>query len=157
MVDNTARFTIAAVAVVVIAGGAAGCTSGDPAPVRTSPVATTATAAVAFHVPVPVPGELGRIEYRSSTSQQEIDVHGASASSGYQVEAACLGTTDTTEIGWELTDEDGVVAASSVRCDGGEEISTAVAAGTDVRAAHLTLTGSTRHLERAYVVLTPAS
>lgn len=154
--NSTARFTIAA-AVVVIAGGVAGCTSGGPDPVRTSPVTATATAAGVLRVPDPLPGELGRIEYTSSTSQQEIDVHGAATSSGYQVEAACVGAADTTEIGWELTDENGVVAASSVRCDGGEEVATAIAAGTDVRAAHLTLTGSTQHLERAYVVLTPAS
>jgi hypothetical protein len=54
-------------------------------------------------------------------------------------------------------DENGVIASSSVRCDGGEEIATAIAAGTDVGAAHLTLTGRIRHLERAYVVLSPAS
>jgi len=161
VVNSTARFTIAAVAVVVIAGGVAGCTSGNPDPIRTSPVSATTTAAAtvagALHVPIPLPGELGRIDYRSSTSQQEIDVHGAAASSGYQVEAACLGATDSTKIGWELTDEDGVIAASTVRCDGEEEIATAIAAGTKVGAAHLTLTGGDRHLKRAYVVLTPAS
>lgn len=159
MVNSTARFTIAAVAVVVIAGVVAGCTSGGPDPTRTSPVTATATAtaAVALDVPAPLPGELGRIEYRSPTSQQEIDVRGAAASSGYQVEAACLGATDSTKIGWELTDGNGVVAASSVRCDGEQQIATAIAAGTAVGAAHLTLTGGNRHLKRAYVVLTPAS
>lgn len=159
--NSTARFTIAAVVVVVIAGGVAGCTSGDPGPIRTSPVTAAATATASatatLHVPVPVPGELGRIDYRSPTSQQEIDVHGAAATSGYQVEAACLGATDSTKVGWELTDGTGVIAASSLRCDGEEEIATAIAAGTDVVAAHLTLTGSDRRLKRAYVVLTPAS